>query len=131
MVKGILVALGIMLILAIIPVVDLVGIPFGAFIGAYYGISSAQSHSGSYAIKSIIFGGLLGLLVLLLLVAVAVGLTVSIDLSQRFLWLLWIAVVVFTLYTASMGALGALYSQLRSSRQRPGLDIEQSPSGAV
>ena len=116
MVKGTFVALGIMLLLALIPIVDFVGIPFGAFIGAYYGISSARSHTGSYAVKAILFGGLLGLFVFLLLVAVAAGLTVSIDLSPRFVWLLWIAVVVFTLYTASMGALGAMYSQLRASK---------------
>ena len=131
MIKGIFVALGIMLLLALIPIVDFVGIPFGAFIGAYYGISSAQSHTGSYAVKSIIFGGLLGLLVLLILVAVAVALTVSIDLSQRFVWLLWMGVVVFTLYTASMGALGALYSQLRASGQRSGMDIGESTSSVV
>ena len=116
MVKGAFVALGIMLVLALIPIVDFVGIPFGAFIGGYYGISSARSHTGSNTFKSIVFGSLLGLLVFLVLLAVAVALTVSIDLSQRFLWLLWIAVVVFTLYTASMGALGAMYSQLRASK---------------
>ena len=115
MFKGAFIALGIMLLLALIPIVDFIGIPFGAFIGAYYGISSARSNTGSYLSKAIIFGGILGLMVLLLLVAVAVGLTVSIDLSHRFLWLLWIAVVVFTLYTASMGTLGAMYSQLRAS----------------
>ena len=115
MFKGTFLALGIMLLLALIPVVDFIGIPFGSFIGAYYGISSARSNSGSYLFKAIIFGGLLALMVLLLLVAVAVGLTLSIDLSHRFLWLLWLAVVVFTLYTASMGTLGAMYSQLRAS----------------
>ena len=131
MLKGIFVALGIMLLLALIPIVNFVGIPFGAFIGAYYGISSAQSHSGSYAVKAIIFGGLLGLLVLLVLVAVAVGLTVSIDLSQRFTWLLWMGVVVFTLYTASMGALGALYSQLRASGKLQGKDTGESNGSVV
>ncbi len=115
MVKGAFVGLGIMLLLALIPIVDLVGVPFGAFIGGYYGISSAKSGSGSYAFKSLLFGSLLGLLVFLVLLAVAVGLTLSIDLSDRFLWLLWIAVIIFTLYTASMGALGAMYSQLRAS----------------
>ena len=116
MFKGVFVALGIMLILLMIPIVDFVGIPFGAFIGAYYGISSARSQGGSYAFKSIVFGALLGLLVFLILVAVAAGLTVGIDLERRFIWLLWLAVVAFTLYTASMGALGAMYSQLRASK---------------
>ena len=116
MVKGVFVALGIMVLLALIPIVDVIGIPFGPFIGGYYGIAAARPHTGSYAFKSIVFGSLLGLVVLLVLVAVGAGLTASVDLSRRFTWLLWLAIVVFTLYTASMGALGAMYSQLRASR---------------
>ena len=113
MIKGVGLAMGIMVLLALIPVVDLVGIPFGPFIGGYYGITSAQS-SGSYAVRSVVFGSLLGLLVLLVLVLVAIGLTVTMDLSQRFTWLLWLGVVVFSLYAASMAALGAMYRQLRA-----------------
>ena len=115
MVKGVFIALGIMVLLALIPIVVVVGIPFGAFIGGYFGISSAGSRSCSDAYKAIVFGGLLGLLVFLVLVAVAISLTVTVDLSQRFLWLLWLSVVVFALYTASMGSLGAMYSQLKKS----------------
>ena len=66
--------MGIMVILALIPIVDFIGIPFGPFIGGYYGISSARTHGGSYAVKSVVFGGLLGLLILLILVLVAVPL---------------------------------------------------------
>ena len=84
MIKGVFLAMGIMVVLALIPVVDFIGIPFGPFIGGYYGISSARTNGGSYAIKSVVFGGLLGLLVLLVLVIVALALTLSIDLSQRF-----------------------------------------------
>ncbi len=113
MIKGVFVALGIMLLLALIPVVDFVGIPFGPFIGGYYGISAARPVGGSYAVKSVVFGTLLGLLVFLILVVVAVSLMLTIDLSQRFTWLLWLAVVIFSLYTASMGALGAMYRQMR------------------
>lgn len=115
MVKGVLLALGIMLLLALIPIVDVVGIPFGAFIGAYYGISLTGSPDRSFLFKSVVFGGLLGLLVFLILVAVAAGLMVTVDLSRRFFWLLWISVVTFTLYSASMGALGAMYSQMKKS----------------
>ncbi|HJN86157.1 MAG: hypothetical protein QGH97_03900 [Dehalococcoidia bacterium] len=115
MIKGVLVALGIMLLLALIPIVGVVGIPFGAFIGAYYGISSAGNLRRSYRFKSVLFGSLLGLLVFLILVAVAASLTVTLDISQRFLWLLWLSVVAFALYTASMGALGAMYSQIKKS----------------
>ena len=114
MIKGVFLAIGIMVLLALIPVVDLIGIPFGPFIGGYYGISSAKTCGGSYAVKSVVFGGLLGLLLLLVLVLVAVALTLTIDLSQRFTLLLWMAVVVFTLYAASMAALGALYRQLKA-----------------
>ena len=116
MIKGVLVALGIMLLLALVPVLNFVGIPFGPFIGAYYGISSAGSRSGSYGFKALMFGGLLGAVVFLILVVVAASLTVTIDLSQRFTWLLWLAVVMVTMYMASMAALGAMYSQLRDTR---------------
>ena len=130
MVKGVFLALGIMLVLAAIPIVDFVGIPFGPFIGSYYGISSVGmsgnvrpsggpltgSEIGAYAVKSAVFGILLGSLVLLILVAVGASLMATIDLSQRFTWLLWLAIVVFTLYTATMSALGALYSQLKAAK---------------
>ena len=120
MVKGIFVALGIMLVLIVIPIANVfVGIPFGAFIGAYFGISHAGPRPSPYAIKSLVFGGLLGLAVFLVLVAVAAGLTLTVDLSREFLWILWLAVIVYALYTASMGALGAMYAQLRASGRRP------------
>ena len=119
MVKGVFLALGIMLILALIPIVDVVGIPFGPFIGAYVGISLAGPRPGAsmreLGFRAAIFGGLLGLLMLPILVAVAVSLTVTLGLSPRFIWLIWMAVVVFTIYTATMATLGALYSQLRKA----------------
>ena len=46
MLKGILVGLGIMLLLMLIPIVDFVGIPFGPFIGAYYGMASIRASTG-------------------------------------------------------------------------------------
>lgn len=131
MIKGIFVALGIMVALLVIPIADVfVGMPFGAFIGAYFGISHTGPRPSSYAVKSLVFGGLLGLAVFLLLVAVAAGLTVTFDLSREFLWILWLAVIVFTLYTASMGALGAMYAQLRASGRRrapvPGVEASDA-----
>ena len=116
MVKGVFLALGILVLLALIPVVNVIGIPFGAFIGAYYGISSTGHSGRSFLFKSLVFGGLLGLLVLLVLLAVAAGLTLAVDLSQRFQWLLWISVFTFALYSANMGALGAMYYQLKKSK---------------
>ena len=123
MIKGVLLALGIMLVLALIPVVDLVGLPFGPFIGAYYGMrytgAGAAPSIGASAVRAARFGALLGLLVLLMLVAVAVGLTVSIDLGQQFVWLLWLGVFVFSMYAATMAALGAMYSQLKAADREP------------
>ena len=130
MVKGVIVAFGIMLGLMLVPLLNLLGFPFGPFIGAYFGMSLATKGSvvtvpsdagvahrvGQFAMKSAVFGSLLGLLVMAILVGVAVGLMTAIDLGQRFIWLLWIGVVVFTMYTATMAALGALYSQLRASQ---------------
>ena len=130
MIKGVFVALGIMVLLALIPIVDFVGIPFGPFIGGYYGISSARAGAGSYAFKSVVFGGLLGLLVLLALVAVAAALTATIDLGRQFTWLLWLAAVFFPLYTASMGALGALYAQLRAAEARREASPATLPKGS-
>ena len=131
--KGILLALGIMFLLMLIPIVDFVGIPFGPFIGAYYGMASVRASTGevfppgppsgaqigAFAIKGPIFGGVLGLLVSMILVVVGVILMLTIDLSGRFILLLWLAVVVFTMYVATMAAMGAMYSQIRAAKAQP------------
>lgn len=133
MLKGIILALGIMFLLMLIPIVDFVGIPFGPFIGAYYGMASVRASTGevflpgpptgaqigALAIKGAIFGGVLGLLVSMILVVVGVILMLTIDLSGRFIFLLWLAVVVFTMYAATMAALGAMYSQIRAAKAQP------------
>lgn len=133
MLKGILLALGIMVLLMLIPIVDFVGIPFGPFIGAYYGMASVRASTGevfppgppsgaqigAFAIKGVIFGGVLGLLVSMILVVVGVILMLTIDLSGRFILLLWLAVVVFTMYVATMAAMGAMYSQIRAAKAQP------------
>ena len=114
MVKGVFVALGIMLVLALIPIVHFVGIPFGPFIGGYFGISAAASRTETYAVKSLIFGALLGAIVLVLLAVVAVALMVTTDLNVA---LVWLVAGFLTLYFASMSSLGALYGQLRSAEK--------------
>jgi len=118
--KGVLLALGIILVLTLVPIVNVIGIPFGPFIGAYYGISTLGVNPDpsikAAAVRAAVFGSLLGLLMLLILVAVAASLMATIDLSQRFTWLLWLTVAVFTMYTATMAVLGAMYSQLRAAR---------------
>ena len=104
----------------VIPIANVfVGIPFGAFIGGYFGISHAGPRPSSYAFRSLVFGGVLGLAVFLVLFAVAAGLTATVDLRREFMWILWLAVIVYSLYTASMGALGAMYALLRASARRP------------
>ena len=111
-----------MLALALVPILNLAGIPFGPFVGAYYGMAATRvppaAGIASSAVRAAVFGGALGLVMLVVLVAVAVGLTVSLDLGARFTWLVWLAVVVFTMYTATMAALGAMYSQMRAAARQ-------------
>jgi hypothetical protein len=113
MLKGVLVAFGIMLGLALIPLVHLVGIPFGPFIGAYFGASFVRELPGAYAAKGVRFGALLGLVALLVSAAAVASLMLTVGLSPRMVILAWIGVVVFTMYTGSMGALGAMYALLK------------------
>ena len=116
MVKGVLIGFAIIVVLALIPIVHFVGIPFGPFIGGYFGISAVTARPGSPAAKALTYGTLLGALVCLLLVALALLLTLVTGLNSV---LIWLAVVVLTLYTASMSSLGAMYAQLRSADQDP------------
>ena len=117
MTKGILVALGIMLVSALIPIVHFIAVPISPFIGGYVGISFAKSSDGSYAWKGLRFGSLLGLVVLLITgVAAAVVMLVT-DPAQRVLVVMWMGVAIFTLYVGSMSTLGAMYSSLKASRQ--------------
>lgn len=106
-----------MVVSLLIPLVHFVAAPASPFIGGYIGISSAATHGGSPALKSLIFGSLLGSVVLAALAVAGAVLTVIADLG-RFLWVMWGAVVVISLYTASMGGLGAMFSQLRAAQQR-------------
>jgi hypothetical protein len=113
MVKGVLAAFGIMLALALIPLVNLVGIPFGPFIGAYFGVRFAREQPGAYVAKGVRFGALLALVALLASSAAVAALMLAVGLSHRMVILAWIGVVVFTMYTGSMGALGAMYRLLK------------------
>ena len=117
MIKGVFIALGIMLGSLLIPLVHFVAFPASPFIGGYFGIKFAQVPRESYAAKCLLFGALLGSL-LLILVSLAAALVVTLsDLGQRFLVIIWVVVVVLTLYTGSMSALGAMFSVLRSGGQ--------------
>ena len=123
MAKGVLIAFGIMVVALLIPLVHFVAAPASPFIGGYIGISSAASHGGSPALKSFIFGSLLGLLILVILGVAATVLTLVAELG-RFQWVMWGGVAVISLYTASMSGLGAMYSQLRAAEQ--GAEIRES-----
>ena len=116
MIRGVLIALGIMVVCLLIPLVHFVAAPASPFIGGYIGISSAASHHGSPVLKSLIFGVLLGSMVLAGLAVVGAVLTAFVDLG-KFFWVMWGAVAVITLYTVSMGGLGAMFSQLRLAQQ--------------
>ena len=56
MFKGVLISFGIIIILLPIPIVHIVGIPFGPFIGGYYGISAASDSTASSGRKALVFG---------------------------------------------------------------------------
>ena len=114
MIKGVLVALGIMIVSALIPLVHFITVPVSPFIGGYVGINYAQSSPRGYAMKSMQFGSLLGLVVLVVSGAAAVIVSLIIGPAQKVLVLMWIGVAVITLYTGSMSTLGAMYSSLKS-----------------
>ena len=114
MIKGVFLALGIMLVSLLIPLVHFVAFPASPFIGGYFGIKFAQVPRESYAAKCLLFGALLGSLFLILVSPVAVLVVTLSDLGQRFQFLIWVVVGVLTLYTGSMSALGAMFSVLRS-----------------
>lgn len=113
MIKGVFIALGIMVVCLLIPLVHFVAAPASPFIGGYIGISSARSDSHSTLVRSITFGLLLGGLISLISVSAAAAVTILAD-PGRFLWVLWGGVAVLAIYTASMSALGAMFSLLKS-----------------
>ena len=112
MVKGALVGFGIMIVLALIPIVHFIGIPFGPFIGGYLGISSVDGYTESRFKRALAFGGMLGAMIFVVAAIVGVAVTAITTANVRLVWGL---VAFFTLYTMSMSALGAMYAQLRSS----------------
>ena len=115
MIKGVFLTFGIMLASLLIPLVHFVAFPASPFIGGYFGIKFARVPKESYAAKCLLFGALVGSLILIFVsLAVAIFFSLS-DMGQRFRVIIWIGVAVLTLYTGSMSALGAMFSVLRSS----------------
>ena len=111
MIKGVFIGFGVIIILALIPIVPFAGIPFGPFIGGYYGISAARDSHGSPARKALTFGIWTGFL---MLVVLAVAAAIATVLSGVMPLLIWGGVWVFTFYYASMSGLGAWYAELKA-----------------
>ena len=111
MIKGVMIGFAIMIVLALIPIVHIAGIPFGPFIGGYFGISAAGNSQSSPGRKAMVFGIWTGVLMLIVLVVAA---TIATALSGVMPLLIWGGVWVFTFYYASMSGLGAWYSELKA-----------------
>ena len=111
MIKGVLIGFVIIIILAVIPIVHIAGIPFGPFIGGYYGISSVRDNTSTPGRKALVFGVWTGILMVAILVISAIVATVV---SEVMPLLIWGGVWVFTFYYASMSGLGAWYAELKA-----------------
>ena len=112
MVKGLLVGLAVVLLLAVIPVVHFVGIPAGPFIAGYFGINAAGEYPGTPGRKALVYGTLLGVLVGVVTIIAAIIVTLVGNFAYPVL--LWGGVVVVIFYYSSMSALGAWYAELRA-----------------
>ena len=113
MVKGVAVGFGVIVLLALIPVIHFVGIPFGPFVAGYYGVSSVDYYGGSAGRKAAVFGAWFGTWMLMVFAIAAAIVTAATDFDR--LAILWVGVVVCTLYYGSMSALGAWYAELRAA----------------
>ena len=111
MIKGVLIGFAIIIILAVIPIVHIAGIPFGPFIGGYYGISSTRHSAATPGRKALMFGAWTGVLMGVVLVISAIIATVAGGVTPL---LIWGGVWVFTFYYASMSGLGAWYAELKA-----------------
>ena len=111
MIKAVFIGFGIIIILALIPIVHIAGIPFGPFIGGYYGISAARDNQASPGRKAFAFAMWTGLLMLVVLVVAA---AIATAMSSVMPLLIWGGVSVLTFYYASMSGLGAWYAELKA-----------------
>jgi hypothetical protein len=111
MIKGVLIGFAIIIVLALVPIVHIIGIPFGPFIGGYYGITAASGSQGSPGRKALMFGIWTGVLMFIVLVVAA---AIATALSGVMPLLIWGGVSVFTFYYASMSGLGAWYGELKA-----------------
>ena len=109
MTKGLLTALGVMLVCTIIPVAQ----AFGPFLGAYFGIRSVDTDGATPLVAAAKFGAVVGTASGIILVAIAVILTLALPMPGRFVALTWIAVAVFATYVAGMSTLGGMYRLMK------------------
>lgn len=114
MARGLLTALGVMLVCTIIPVAQFLLAPFGPFLGAYYGIRSVDTSGSPPLAAAAKFGAVVGAVSALILVVIAVILTAVVPMPGRFVVLTWIAVAVFATYVAGMSTLGGLYRLMKA-----------------
>ena len=114
MARGLLTALGVMLVCTIIPVAQFLLAPFGPFLGAYYGIGSVDTSGSPPLAAAAKFGAVVGAASALILVVIAVILTAVVPMPGRFVVLTWIAVAVFATYVAGMSTLGGLYRLMKA-----------------
>ena len=115
MVKGLFVGLMVVIVLAVIPVVHFLGIPFGPFIAGYLGINAARNHPGTPGRRAMSYGAWMAVVVAVVTAAAATIVTVVGDFAYPYL--LWGGVVVAVFYYGSMSALGAWYSGLRAAER--------------
>ena len=113
MTKGLLTALGVMLICTVAPAAQLLLAPFGPFLGAYFGIRSVNTEGEPPLAAAAKFGGAVAVASAVILVAIAVILLSVMDVPGKFIILTWIAVVVFSGYVAVMSILGGLYRLMK------------------
>ena len=114
MAKGLLTALGVMLVCTIIPVAQFLLAPFGPFLGAYFGIRSVDTAGSAPLVAAAKFGVAVGAASGVILVVIAVILTAALSMPGRFVVLTWIAVAVFATYVAGMSTLGGLYRLMKA-----------------
>ena len=114
MAKGLLTALGVMLVCTIIPVAQFLLAPFGPFLGAYFGIRSVDTSGSEPLVAAAKFGAVVGTAAAIILVVIAAILTLVLSMPGRFVALTWIAVAVFATYVAGMSTLGGLYRLMKA-----------------
>ena len=114
MAKGLLTALGVMLICTIIPVAQFLLAPFGPFLGAYFGIRSVDTTGSAPLVAAAKFGAVVGAASAVILALTAVILMAVVPMPGKFVILTWIAVAVFATYVAGMSTLGGLYRLMKA-----------------